>query len=143
MSRVLRLSLRYGAVLALSVAVVGSVVGYLVDGIAGLASALIGAAMAAAFMGLTAISILVAERLTKGSTTSGAFFGVVVGSWAVKVLVFAAAAFILRDQVWVSPYLFFFSTVVVVVGSLVGDGIAMSRARVPYVGDIALPGDSK
>jgi hypothetical protein len=140
---VLGLSLRYGGILALGVAVVGSVVGYLVDGPAGLASALIGTALAAAFMGLTAVSILVAERVTKGRSGSGAFFGIVTGAWAAKVVVFAVVAFLLRDQAWVSPYVFFFTTLVVVAGSLVADGIALSRARVPYVGDIDLPGHEK
>ena len=140
---VLGLSLRYGVILALGVAILGSIVGAIVDGAAGVASAVIGAALAASFMGLTAVSILVAERVTKGRPGSGPFFGIVTATWAAKVVVFAIVAFALREQEWVSPYVFFFTTLVVVAGSLVADGVALSRARVPYVGDIALPGEQK
>lgn len=141
MNAVLRLALRYGGILAVSVAVAGSVVGFLVDGVSGLASALLGAGMAATFMGLTALSIAVADRVTRNRPGSSAFFGVVMGAWVAKLVAFAVAALLLRDQSWVSPYVFFFTTLVVVAGSLLADGFALARARVPYVGDIPLPGD--
>ena len=61
-----RRALRYGLILTAVVAVGGSVIGYLVAGPTGLVSALLGAALTAVFMGLTAGSFLVALRVTKG-----------------------------------------------------------------------------
>lgn len=140
-SSVLGLALRYGAVLTGVVAVLGSIVGVVIAGIPGLASVLVGALLAATFMGLTAGSILVAERVSRDRPAGGLYFGIIIGTWAVKLVVFAVVAFAVRDLPWMQPYLFFAAVLVVVVGSLVVDGLAMHRARVPYVGDIALPGD--
>lgn len=140
---VLQLSLRYGAIVALGVAVVGSVVGFAVDGVPGLLSALIGAVMAAAFMGLTAASIVIAERASPGGSSLGAYFGIIAGAWFAKLVVFTVVAFLVRDLPWIHPFLFFGAVVAAVIGSLVADGFAMQRARVPYVGNIALPGDEQ
>ena len=57
--------IRYGAVLALAVAVIGAVAGGLADGGRGVTSALIGAALAFVFTGVTAASILLADRVLK------------------------------------------------------------------------------
>ena len=137
------LALRYGAILTVGVAVLGSVVGLLIAGLPGVFSVLVGAVMAAVFMGLTAASVLVASRLSRGRPAGGLYFGIILGTWVVKLVVFAAIAFLVRDLPWMQPYLFFTAVLVVVLGSLVGDAIALRRARVPYVGDIALPGDKK
>ena len=140
---VLGLSLRYGALVAVAVAGVGAVAGAMVDGLPGALSALIGAVLAAAFMGLTAVSIVVADRVSAGRPSSALYFGIIIATWAVKVVVFVVVAFIVRDQLWVNPYLFFGAVLAAVIGSLVADAFALQRARVPYVGDIALPGDSR
>ena len=139
---VLGLSLRYGAILTAVVVLIGCVAGFHIAGAPGVLSALAGALLAAVFMGLTAASIVVAERVTKGKPGSRLYFGIIIATWVLKLMVFVVVLFVLRDQAWVSPYLFFGAVVVVVVGSLVADGLAMQRARVPYVGNIALPGDS-
>ena len=140
---VLGLALRYGAVVFVAVAVAGSVVGGLVAGVSGVLSVLVGALLAAAFMGLTAGSILIAERVSRGRSTGGLYFGIILGTWGVKLIVFAVLAFLVRDLPWMQPYLFFGAVVIVVIGSLLADGVALRRARVTYVGDIALPGDKK
>lgn len=140
---VLQLSLRYGAVVAIAVALLGSVIGFAVDGVPGLLSALVGAVMAAAFMGLTAASIVIAERASPGGSSLGAYFGIIAGAWFAKLIVFTVVAFLVRDLPWIHPFLFFGAVVAAVIGSLVADGFAMQRARVPYVGDIALPGDPR
>jgi len=140
---VLGLALRYGAVVVAVVAVLGGAVGVLVAGVPGLFSVLIGAVLAAVFMGLTAGSILVAERVSRGRATSGSYFGIIIGTWVLKLVAFTVVAFLVRDLPWMQPYLFFGAVLIVVIGSLVADGVALQRARVPYVGDIALPGDKK
>jgi hypothetical protein len=138
---VLTLALRYGGIFALVVAVVAGVIGLLVAGVPGLVGGLLGAALAAVFLGLTAISMLIANRATGGDTTSPVFFGILIGVWFVKLLVFVIVEIALRGQPWFNPFVFFGSIVVVVIGSLVLDIVALYRARVPYVGDVRLPGD--
>jgi hypothetical protein len=138
---VLHLSLRYGGIFAAAVAIVGSTIGYLLEGVPGLVSALLGAVLAAVFMGLTAVSVIIASRLSPNGESIGLYFGVISIGWLVKVIVFVAVALILREQSWMIPYAFFWSALVAVIGSLIADAVAFARARVPYVGDIALPGD--
>jgi hypothetical protein len=47
----------------------------------------------------------------------------------------------LRGQTWLDLGVFAFTTIAAVIGSLIADGIALARTRVPYVGDVRLPGD--
>ncbi|GAA4665823.1 hypothetical protein [Frondihabitans cladoniiphilus] len=134
--------LRYGCLLALGIAVVGSIVGFLTVGGVGVTSALIGTALALVFTGLTTVSILVGLRVSGGSLISGAFFGIVLGGWLLKFIVFLVLLILLKDQPWVNTLVMFLSIVVGVVGSLVVDVVVVSRSRMPYVSDISLPGDS-
>ena len=138
---VLGRALVYGAILTVGIAVIGSLVGYLVAGIPGLVSALIGAGLTALFMGFTALSIVLASRVTKGEPSSTLFFGIVLGMWLLKFVVFIVILVLLRDQPWIDPLVMFFAILAAVIGSLVVDVVAYVGARVPYVGDVALPGD--
>jgi len=138
---VLTLALRYGAIFAAAVAVVAGSIGFLVAGVPGLVGGLLGAAMAAVFLGLTAVSMLVAGRVARGDSTNPVFFGIVIGAWLLKLIVFIVAEVLLRGQPWFDPLVFFFAIVAVVIGSLVLDAVALYRARVPYV-DVALPGET-
>ncbi|CAN5411960.1 hypothetical protein BH10ACT6_BH10ACT6_02990 [soil metagenome] len=139
---VLTRALRYGAIFALIVAVVGGTIGLLVAGVPGLVGGLLGAALSAVFLGLTAASMLIAGRVTQGDSTSPIFFAIVIGVWLVKLVVFVVVEVLLRGQPWFNPFVFFFAIVVVVMGSLILDIVAMYRARVPYVSDISLPGET-
>jgi fructose-specific phosphotransferase system IIC component len=138
---VVGLSLRYGGAFTLAIAVVGSLIGFLVAGVAGLVSALIGALLAAVFMALTALSIVLANRLSPNGESSGRYFAVIAGAWAIKMVAFVIVALQLRQQDWLNGAVFFIAALVAVAGSLLADGMALARARVPYVGNIALPGD--
>ena len=137
---VLRRALVYGAALTVVIAIVGSVVGYLVAGIPGLVSALIGTGLTALFMGFTTLSILIAERATKRTPSSMKYFSIVLGVWALKFVVFIAILLLLRGQDWVNPYVFFVAVIAAVAGSLITDIVAFAGARVPYAGDIERPG---
>jgi hypothetical protein len=139
---IVRRSLVYGSILTGAIAVVGSVVGYLVAGPRGLASAIIGAVLAALFMGLTAASVVLANRVAPNGTNLGLYFGIISVTWFVKFVAFIVVVLALRGQPWLNPYLFFGGVVAAVVGSLVADGLAIQLTRVPYVGDIALPTDA-
>ncbi len=121
---------------------VGSIVGLLVAGLPGLVSALLGAALAAVFMGLTGASVAVAQRVTRRSSSLGVYFGIISGAWLGKMIVFVLVSLALIGQPWLNPYLYFFSSLAAVIGSLVADAFALQRARVPYV-DVVLPGDEK
>jgi hypothetical protein len=138
---ILTRALAYGGILALAVAVVAGTIGWLVAGVPGLLGGLFGALLAAVYLGLTAASMLVAGRAAKGDGTSPVFFGIVLGVWLLKLIVFVIAAILLGRVNWVDPYVFFFSVIAAVIGSLVADIVAFLRARVPYVSDVELPGE--
>lgn len=133
---VLKKILLWGGLLALVLVVVGSIVGYAVAGWAGVAGALIGTAMAVVFLAITALSILIATRYGLA-----VFFGIVMGAWILKFILFLVLVFLLKDQAWLQPTVMFVCLVVAVVGTLVVDVVVIARSRMPYVSDIALPGD--
>lgn len=139
-SVILRLSLLWGAAVTAALAVVGSIAGALIAGPRGVASALVGVLLAALFLAMTAVIILLAGRIRPGPAQLVLFFGIVLGGWALKLAVFVVVLLVLRGQPWIEPYVFFFSALASVVASLVVDMVVMARARVPYVGDVDLPG---
>jgi hypothetical protein len=83
----------------------------------------------------------VAGKVTHGDGTSPVFFGVVLGVWLLKLVVFVVVAIWLRGQSWMDPTVFFGAVIVAVIGSLIADIVAYQRARVPYVSDVRLPGE--
>lgn len=133
-------SLRYGAIVSVLVGVGGAVIGLLVAGGPGLAGGLLGAGLSFPFLGLTALSILVAGRLSRGDVTSPAFLGVVLGVWTLKLIVFFVLSLWLRGQEWLDPAAFGITAVVGVLASLVADAVAFQRSRIPL--DVRLPGDA-
>jgi hypothetical protein len=136
---VLRKILVYGAILALGIAVVGAILGGIAAGLSGVLSALVGTLMAVVFMGITAGSILVANRYAGRESAIGAFFGIVMGGWLLKFVVFLVLIFLLKDLPWVQPVVLFLSIVAGVVGSLVVDAVVVLRSRMSYVSDVSLP----
>lgn len=130
-------SLRYGAVLTLLVAVGGGLVGLLVAGVPGLAGGLLGAALAGVFLALTALSILLAGKVSGGDLTSPAFLGIVLGVWTLKLILFFVLSLWLRGQEWIDPGVFGVTAIVGVLGSLVADVVAFQRSRIPL--DVKLP----
>jgi hypothetical protein len=140
-SAILGRALAYGAILTVVIAVLGSVIGFLVAGTPGLISALIGAGLTALFMGFTAGSIVLASRATNGDPSSTLFFGIVLGAWLLKFIVFIAILVVLRGQPFLEPLVFFFAILAAVIGSLVVDVLAFVRARESYVPGVSLPGD--
>jgi hypothetical protein len=137
---ILARALVYGAILTVGIAIVGSIVGWLVAGTPGLVSALIGAGLTALFMGFTAGSIILAAKASKSDPSSVLFFGIVLGSWLLKFVVFIAILLVLRNAPFVEPLVMFFSILAAVIGSLTVDVIAFVRSREPYV-NVVLPGD--
>jgi len=135
---VLKNTILFGGLLAVAIAIVGGVVGLLVDGSVGLVSALIGAAMAFVFLGVTAGSILLANRIANSDFLNPLFFITVLGGWLLKFAVFLVLLFILKDQPWINNVVLLLTVIVGVVGSLVVDVVVIARSRQPYV-DVELP----
>ena len=122
---VLKRVLAYGGVVAVAIALLGSVVGFLTDGTSGLVSALIGAAMAFLFLGVTAASILAANRIAHGG-------------WLLKFALFLTILILLKDQPWINSVVLLLTVIVAVISSLIVDVVVIARSRQPYV-DVTLP----
>lgn len=137
---VLRRALGYGALLAAAIAVVACLLGGIFAGVPGVIGGLLGTAMAVVFLAITAGSILAANRFAGSDLFVGAFFGIVLGSWLVKFILFIVLAVILKGQPWLNTTVLFLSVIAGVVGSLVVDGVVVLRSRMLYASDAKLPG---
>ena len=133
---VMRRALVGGGLLAIAVAVVGGPIGFAVAGGPGLLGALLGALMAFVFLGATAGSILLANRSAGSEGYPAVFFGIVMGSFVLKLVVFLVLAVVLRDQTWLDAKVLFTTLVIGIIGSLVVDVLVVSRTRVPAVSDL-------
>ncbi len=136
---VLRRALVWGAVLAAVILVVSAVLGLVFAGVEGLVSALIGTVMAVVFMGITAASILFANRFASSDLFVGIFFGVVLGGWILKFILFIVLVVVLRDASWLNTTVLFLSIVAGVLASLVVDVLVVAKSRLPYASDVELP----
>jgi fructose-specific phosphotransferase system IIC component len=138
---ILRTTLVWSGGVTAVLAVLAAIIGYSVDGTRGLWSALAGVLIAAAFLAITGASILIANRWYGDPLYVPIFFGVVLGGWIIKFVLFLVAMLVLRDQPWINPTVFVLSVIASVVASLIVDVVVMLRMRVPYVGDVTLPTD--
>ena len=131
-NKIFRSALIWGGVIAVLIGVVGAVIGWNIDGSVGLTSALIGAVVGAAFLSITAASILFANRYAASDMYVTIFFGVVLGGWLLKFVLFLVLAISLRDQPWINPLILFTSVIASAVATLVVDTIIVMKGRVPY-----------
>lgn len=138
---ILRTVLVWGGIVAGVLAVVGGAIGYLVAGPEGLWSALVGVLVAAAFLGITVASILIANRWYGDPIYVPVFFAIVLGGWILKFIVFIVILLLLRGQPWLDTAVFFIAVVVSILASLVVDVVVLLRMRVPHVSDTTLPTD--
>ncbi|KTR87987.1 membrane protein [Microbacterium testaceum] len=138
---VLRTALVWGGIVTAVLLIVGAVVGFAVGGAGGLGSALAGVAVSAVFLAVTATSILVANRWFGDPLYVPIFFGIVLGGWLLKLVLFIVAIVVLREQAWVDPVTFYVALVVSVLASLVVDVIVLLRMRIPSASDVTLPTD--
>ncbi|MET0673197.1 MAG: hypothetical protein ABWY37_06870 [Microbacterium pygmaeum] len=138
---ILRTTLIWSGAVTAVLAVAGAVIGFLVDGGTGLVSALIGVLIAAVFLAITGASILIANRWYGDPLYVPVFFGIVLGGWILKLVVFIVALLVLRGQPWIDSTIFFVAVVVSVLASLVVDVVVLLRMRVPHVSDASLPSE--
>jgi hypothetical protein len=132
---VLRRALLWDAVVAAVVAVAAVVIGGLAAGGTGVVSALIGAVIAFAFVGITALSILFANRFAGGELFGAIFFAIVLGGWLLKFIVFIVLAVVLKGQAWVEPRVLFLTLIAAILGSLVVDVVVVLKSRIPIQTD--------
>ena len=132
-NKAIRSSLILGGIITAGIAIVGGVIGFNVDGWTGVISALIGAVIAFVFMGVTAASILLGQKLSGGSIASGLFFATVLGAWLLKFVLFLVAIFVIKNVTELNPVIALVSVIAAVIGALISDVVAVSRARVPVV----------
>lgn len=117
-----------GSILIAGIAAIGGAIGALVAGTPGLISALIGAAMTLVFVSLTALSVWIGGKLSLG-----AFFGVVMGAWLVKLILFIAAVRVLQGVDWIAPRVLGLTLIAAILGTLVVDALTVSKARQPVI----------
>lgn len=120
--------LKYGSFLTLSIAVLGSITGFVAAGVPGLLGALVGSAIALIFVSLTALSVWIGGRLPLGG-----FYGVVLGGWLLKVVIFIAAVAILKKVDGLNGIAIFATVVASVLGSLAVDAVVVTKAKIPAV----------
>jgi hypothetical protein len=125
---VLSTALRDCLILVAGLAVLGSLVGFLVAGQPGLWGALIGTGLAAFFCATTVWSML--YTVGKGATAMGA---VVMGSWIAKMVVLVAVLAVLTRFDFYDRVVLFVVLLLGAVGSAVLDYRAVKNGRVPYV----------
>jgi hypothetical protein len=117
--------LKQGLLLVLAIAVIGGGVGLLVAGVNGLLSGLIGAALALMFSTMTALSVKFGGKLSLGG-----FFGVVLGGWILKMVLFIAIVAALRGANFIDGPVFFFTLVASILGTLVIDSLIVMKSRI-------------
>lgn len=130
-AKALRTALVWGGLSTAVIALVGGTIGFVRAGTPGVVSALVGSAVAFVFMGITAGSILLGQKLGKGNIASGAFFGVVLGAWLLKFALFLVVAFAIKNSGYFDIPVAFGCVIAAVLGALISDVVAITRARVP------------
>lgn len=136
---ILRRTLLWSAAATAILAVIGAILGLTLAGTPGLVSALAGIILAAIFLAITGISILIANRWYGDALYVPIFFGAVLGGWLLKFVLFLVVLFVLRGQDWIHPLVFFIAVVVSILVTLVIDVVVLTRSRLPHVSDVTLP----
>lgn len=126
--------LKYTGLLAVAIAVIGGGLGYYFASTDGLISALIGTALAVLFASITAASIIGAMRFD-----IAAFFGIVMGAWLLKIVVFIVILALLRDAPFVQTMVLFLTVIAGAVGTMLIDVIVVFRSRLGYASNVTLP----
>ena len=120
--------LKLGSLLIGTIAVLGSVIGFIAAGLPGLFGALAGAAIALIFVSLTALSVLLGSKLSLGG-----FYGVVLGGWLLKMVLFMVAISVLKGIEGLNGVAVFGTLVASILGSLAVDGYVVTKSKIPAV----------
>lgn len=126
-------ALRWSIASTVLMVIVFGVAGYFISGERGLVGGVIGAAAAGIFFGLTIGSIAFANRFVEHESYLVLFFGIVMGAWLLKFVVFIVGALLLKTQPWLDPRILFSAVIVGVIISLVLDAMIVIKARIPII----------
>ncbi|MFM6980695.1 MAG: hypothetical protein ACKOWE_04760 [Micrococcales bacterium] len=118
--------LKLGSIFTVVIALAGAAIGYAVAGTNGLISALIGALVCFAFSAFTALSVYFGSRLSLGG-----FFGLVMGGWLLKLVLFFILIATLRNAEFINGPVFFFTLVAAILTGLAIDSVVFLKARIP------------
>jgi len=121
-------ALRLSAILALAIALVGTVAGYFAAAEAGIFAALTGAAVSVVFGSMTTLSIWLGGKLPLNG-----FYGLVLGGWLLKIVLFAVLLFVLQGATNFSGPVFFFAVVASVLGNLAIDSWLVLTGKIPTI----------
>ena len=122
------LALKLSLLLAVSIAAIGSAVGWMIFGMPGVVSSLVASGVSVSFGVLTILSIRVGSRLPLNG-----FYGLVLGGWLLKVLLFAGLLGALQGADFISRPMFFFAVVASVLGGLSIDSYLVLSSKLPAV----------
>ena len=129
-------ALKWSIIATVAMIVIFGGIGYLVSGDRGLVGGIIGSAGAGVFFALTLGSIAFANRFVGSDLYVPMFFGIVVGGWLLKFVLFIVAALLLKSQVWLDPKMLFIAVIVGVVVSLAIDAFVVLKSRIPLVSGV-------
>jgi hypothetical protein len=121
-------AMRALVILLIALAVLGTVVGYLVGGLPGVWGALLGVAVALVFSGTTIWSMLHTADKSPNYT-----MGVVLGAWIGKMFFFVIVLAVLGQFSFYHKVVFAIVILIGVIGSALLDMWAVAKGRQPYV----------
>lgn len=127
-SQLMRRILLLSAIAGIAIGLIGAVIGGLVVGVSGVYSALIGAAVAFVFFGITAIIMLFTADSGPAVTAGGA-----MGGFLVKIALMFAVVAVLSGRDFYHPMVLFITLVAGAVASLAIETWAVQNARIPTV----------
>ncbi|WP_254259490.1 3-oxoacyl-ACP reductase [Leucobacter chinensis] len=126
-------ALKWSVVATVLMIIVFGLIGWLVSEERGLIGGVLGAAGAGVFFALTLGSIAFANRFVESDLYVPMFFGIVVGGWLLKFVLFIVAALLLKSQPWLDPTILFIAVIVGVLVSLAIDAFVVLKSRIPLV----------
>ncbi|MGJ0203750.1 3-oxoacyl-ACP reductase [Leucobacter sp. gxy201] len=133
---VLLRAMKWGIVVTVVMVLAFALIGWAVAGSPGLVGGVIGSAFGGFFLLLTIGSIAFANRFIDSPNYLGLFFGIVLGGWVLKFVIFIVVSLLLRDQPWLDPVILFIGIVASVLVSLAIDSVIVAKSRIPVVGGV-------
>ena len=123
-------AVKLGALLALAIAGLGSLVSIFTVGMPGVYAALVGALISTTFSLMTILSVWLGSRLPLNG-----FYALVLGGWLLKVVLFGIVLAVLQGADNFSGPVFFFAIVAGVLGGLGIDSWLVLKSRIPTIND--------
>lgn len=127
-SRLMQRILLFSAIAGAAIALIAAVIGGLTVGVSGVYSALIGAAVAFVFFGITAVIMLFTADAGPAVTA-----GAAMGGFLVKIVLLFAVIAMLSGKDFYHPMVLFITLVAGAVASLAIETWAVQNARIPTV----------